>query len=160
MEFQKLPKSFDLSMRYAQAATKRLDWSEGLRRWRVAQRDFAYLPGPLGVAECLRQLDRIAEAEQTLLEACEHFPDNAWAFAEFAAFATIKGDHEEAVRRWDTVRERFPSFDHAFMRSAEALRAVGREADAEELLRVLVKRAPLHLPGHLEYARTAERRGN
>jgi tetratricopeptide (TPR) repeat protein len=157
---QKLPKSFELSMRYAQAATRRLDWPEGLRRWQVVQRNFNYLPGPLGVAECLCQLDRMAEAEHTLIEACEHFPDNAWSFAELAAFPTIKGDHEEALRRWDVVRERFPSFDHALIKSAEAMRAVGREADAEELLRMLVKRAPFLLAGQLEYARSADRRGD
>ena len=37
---------------------------------------------------------------------------------------------------------------------------VGREADANELLRLLVGRSPEYLPGNLEYAKSAQRRGD
>jgi tetratricopeptide (TPR) repeat protein len=155
---QKIPGNFDLSMRYAQAATRRLDWAEGLKRWQVLQHNFEHLPGPLGVAECLRELGRFDEAEQTLIQACERFHMNPWAFAELAKFSTIRRDFDEAVRRWESVLKQFPWFEYAYPAIAEALCDAGREGETDEWLRVGMTRSPGDIVVNLAYARSAHRR--
>jgi len=77
-----------------------------------------------------------------------------------AGLAAAQGDIDEVIRCWEVVLYRFPGFDRAYTAGAEAMRKVGREADADELLRQVVGRSPAYLAGHLEYARSAERRGD
>ena len=157
---QKVTDNLDLCMRYAQSAMGRRDWEEGLRRWKIVWDRFQPTSGLLGEAECLKELGRFDAAEIVLNDACERFHMNAWPFAQLAMLSTTKGDFDEAARRWDVVLSRFPWFEYAYPKAAEALRQVGREADADEILRVGMTRSPADLAVNLEYARSAHRRGD
>jgi len=69
---RRLPNNYDLCIRHAQAATRRRDWPEALKRWQMISNRFEHLPGPLGVAQCLKELGRLSEAKEILAGACEN----------------------------------------------------------------------------------------
>jgi tetratricopeptide (TPR) repeat protein len=150
----------DMLVRYAQHAARRCDWPEALLRWQRVIRQFQVVPGWLGAAQCLKEMGRFPEAENILTGACEHFHMNPWPFAESASLATTKGDFDEAVQRWESLLRQFPGFGFAYPKAAEALVKVGREAEADELLRVGITRSPEDLAINLEYARNAHRRAD
>jgi predicted Zn-dependent protease len=105
-------------------------------------------------------MGRMAEAEQVLTEACELFAENVYPFAELADLSTAKGKFDEAVQRWEVVLRRFPSFEFAYSKAAQALCEIGQEAEADEVLRAGITRSPANLAMTLEYARSAHRCGN
>jgi cytochrome c-type biogenesis protein CcmH/NrfG len=106
-------------------------------------------------------MGRFAEAQKVLSEACERWgTNNPWPFAVLADLATAKGEFEEAVQCWDVVLRRFPSFTIAYTKGAKAMRKIGREVEADELLRVAVTRFRSDLAVNLEYARSAHQRGD
>lgn len=156
----KLPEDFNMNVHYAQSAMHRREWPEALRRWQVLQGRFENIAGPLGVAQCLTQLDRIAEAEQVLSEARLHFGVSDRLLSELANLATAKGDLEGAVQCWEDVLRQFPFFASAYTKGAEAMRKIGRRAEADELLLFAVTRFQSDVVVHLEYARSAHRNGD
>jgi tetratricopeptide (TPR) repeat protein len=157
----KIPKDFDLHERYARHATQRREWTVALQRWETVTNRFEHqFLGPLGTARCLREMGRFLEAEEILAETCVRFDMVAWPFAELASLATAKGDFDEAVKRWELVLRRFPSLNSAYTNGADAMRRIGRDVQADELLRVAVSRFQSDLAANLEYARSAHRRGD
>ena len=156
---RKHPDNFELCRRYAQAATRRTDWPEGLRRWRVLS-NRQEIVGFLGEAECLRQIGRPDEADVVLTDACERFRGNSYPFVEAALLSASRGNLQEAVDRWKTVLDRFPGHESAYPKAAEAYRKNGQAAQADEVLRIGVTRFPTNLAIHLEYARNAHHRGD
>lgn len=65
---RKLPNDFDLHMQHARNATQRREWPEALQRWEVVRSRFeGQFLGPLGAAQCLRELGRYPEAEKILV---------------------------------------------------------------------------------------------
>jgi predicted Zn-dependent protease len=157
---RKLPDDLDLCKRYAQAAERRLDWPEGLRRWKTLSDRLDEVVGFLGEAGCLKQMGRLDEAEVVLTDACERFRGNSWPFAELASLSTTKGDFAAAARRWEAVLQLFSGHEPAYLKAAEALRLIDREAEADEVLRVGMTRFFANLAINLEYARSAHRRGD
>ena len=157
----KRPDDYDLCERHAEHATRRREWPEALRRWNWLWRRFKQIKGLLGAAQCLREMGRFAEAEKVLAEACERSGmNNPWPLAALADLATAKGEFEEAVECWERVLRRVPSFATGYTKCAEAMRKIGREAEADEVLRGAVTRFPLDLALQLAYARSAHRRGD
>jgi len=153
--------NYDLCELHAERATQRRDWPEALRRWNAVWRRFGQIRGLLGSAQCLTEMGRFAEAKKILDDACERSGmNNPWPFAALADLATAKGEFEEAVQCWDVVLRRLPGFAIAYTKGAEAMRKIGREAEAEELLRVAATRFPSNLAINLAYARSAHRRGD
>jgi tetratricopeptide (TPR) repeat protein len=158
---QKLPNEFELHVQHARNATQRREWPEALRRWEVVRRRFEHqFVGPLHAAQCLREMGRFAEAETILTEACERFYQIDWLYAESADLATAKGDYDVAVQRWAALLRRSPNFTIAYTKGAQALRKIGREVEADELLCIAVTRVLWDLPVHMEHARSAHRRGD
>jgi tetratricopeptide (TPR) repeat protein len=157
----KLPDNFELHVQHARNATQRRDWSEALGRWDAVRGQFELqFLGPLGAAQCLRELGRYADAETILDKYCQRFPGVDWLFAEQAELATAQGDFETAVLRWKALLRRSPGFAIGYPKSAAALRKTGQELEADELLGTAVTRVRSDLAVHLEYARSAHRRGD
>src|SRR5262249_23634293 len=109
---------------------------------------------------CLREMDRLAEAEKVLTEAGANYGESSGLFAEIADLATAKGDFDQAARCWKNATKLSPSSITAYTKGAEAMRKAGREAEADELLCVAVMRFKANLGIHLEYARSAHRRAD
>jgi tetratricopeptide (TPR) repeat protein len=153
-----LPADFSINARYARQAMQRHAWPEALRRWGLMRGRFENPAVPLGSAECLREMGHLAEAEEMLTETSTHYGESNGLMAELANLASARGDLEEAVRCWKNAVRLFPSFAIAYTKGAEAMRKVGREAEADELLCLAVKRIKTNLALHLEHARSAHRR--
>jgi tetratricopeptide (TPR) repeat protein len=154
----KAPTDFKINVRYAQQAVRRRTWPDALRRWELMQGRFEDIAVPLGIAKCLWEMGRFAEAEVVLTEAGTRYGVSDRLLAELANLATAKGNFDEAVQCWKSVVRQFPSFASAYTKAAEAMRKIGQEAEADELLCVAVTRFPANLAIHLEYARSAHRR--
>jgi tetratricopeptide (TPR) repeat protein len=153
-----LPTDFEMNRRYAQLAKQRRAWPEALRRWELMQSRFKDIAGPVGSAEALREMGRLAEAEEVLTEASKRYDESNRLIAEWANLATAKGDLTAAIEYWAKAVRLFPSFAMAYTRGAKAMRELGQETEADELLCLAVKRIKTNLALHLEYARSAHRR--
>jgi tetratricopeptide (TPR) repeat protein len=152
---------YDLCELHAEGATQRRDWPEALQRRNVVWRQFEQIRGLFGAAQCQTEIGRFAEVQKVLSEACERSGmNNTSPFAALADLAAAKGEFEEAVQCWDVVLRRVPSFAIAYTKGAEAMRKIGREVEADEFLRVAVTRFPSDLAVNLEYATSADRRGD
>lgn len=158
---QMAPNEAELHIQNARNAARCRDWPEALRRWEVVRSRFPQqFLGPLGAAQCLKELRRFDEAEEILGDARERFYRVNWIFVEWADLATAKGALEEAAVRWRAVLKRYPTFSHACLKATEALCKVGQVDEADEVLALAVERMRFDLAVHLEYARSADRRGD
>jgi predicted Zn-dependent protease len=154
----RLPDDFNVNVHYAHLAMHRNEWPEALRRWELMRGRFENSTVPLGLAQCLRELDRFAEAEQVLIDVRTRYGTTDSVLAEMADLAAAKGDFDEAVRRWKIVIDRFPQFITAYTKCAEAMSKIGKKTEADEVLHSATKRFRSDLAVHVEYARTAHRR--
>lgn len=148
-----------LCERHARLAMDRNDWAEGRTRWKLVWDRFESTPGLLGQADCLMRLGQQEEAAAIIEEACDRFHMNPWCFAARAELATARGAVEDAVTAWQSVLNQFPWFERAYWKLAEALQQVGRDADADEILRVGAARSPEDRETALAFARSADRLG-
>jgi predicted Zn-dependent protease len=156
----KFPHNYGIVVSYARHAERRRDWPEALVRWRVLKERFDEFLAPVGMAQSLREMGRYVEAEEIATEARERFPKSPWADVELARIAAAKGDLDGAAERWQIARQDFPDFNVAYTAGAEAERRVGREAEADKILTLGITRLRYDLGVHLEYARSADRRGD
>jgi tetratricopeptide (TPR) repeat protein len=154
----KFPTNFFIIEHYARIATQRRLWPEALRRWKLMQGRIDNIAVPLGIARCLREMNHLAEAEKTLADIHIRYKLNDEYFVESANLATAKGDFEAAIRCWQEAIKWNPFSAGAYMKGAAAMRSIGREADADELLCTAVGMCKSDLAIHLEYARSAHRR--
>jgi tetratricopeptide (TPR) repeat protein len=154
----KLSANFYIMERYARTAMQRRAWPEALRRWELMQDRFENIAVPLGIARCLREMGRLAEAERLLTEAGAYLKPNDEFFVEMANLATAKRDFDAAIRCWQDAIRWNPFSAGAYTRGAAAMHKVGREAEADELLRAAISMCKADLAVHLEYARNAHRR--
>ena len=104
----KFPDDGEVAMAFARMATLRFDWPKALERWRVVLGQQPSNATPyVGVGVALRELMRFEEADQVLLAALEKFPHQQNVVVNYAWTATRKRDWQEALRRWERVRELF-----------------------------------------------------
>ncbi len=145
----------------AWSAHDRGDWEQGAARWRSLQ---ALHPEqsvvPLGLAQCLLELDRPADAEATLGDALIRFPGEPQIQLEWARLAHRRRDWPEAARRWEAVRGLAAEVPDIGPSLIQALRESGRLDEADAVFAAMaprVKAAPSLLA---EYAWTANARGD
>jgi predicted Zn-dependent protease len=155
------PDEPELHIQHAHNAAQRLDWTEALNRWEVVRSRFdnRFL-GWLGVTHSLKELGRFDEAEKIVIETRERFYRVEWFAVEWAEIAAARGDLVEAAERWKSLLNRSPAFVVATLRGAEALRKIGRDAEADEVLTNGTVRMRSELSVHLAYAKSAEHSGD
>jgi tetratricopeptide (TPR) repeat protein len=129
-------RSVDIAVMYAEVAQTRGDLAAACERWATVRAidqgsPRGYREGALRLAE----FGRHAEADAVLRIANDRFPDEVWPTLEFANIAHARQDWNEAVARWEAVRRRFPRESAGYDRGSEALRAAGRDEEANALYR-------------------------
>ena len=85
----------------------------------------SHAENPAGFVEAamvLMRLDRLTEAEPLLTEGSSLFPNELALAIDRAWVAHRRRDWDEAVRRWDHVRDRFPHHSAGYTGAAASLR--------------------------------------
>jgi tetratricopeptide (TPR) repeat protein len=99
-----------LSLRFAELAASRKDWTAAARRWATAVRQLPdHEAAHRGLARALREAGRLDEAEQALLAAGARFPDSFPLALELAWSANARGDWPTAGARWRALMARAPA---------------------------------------------------
>jgi tetratricopeptide (TPR) repeat protein len=154
--FLRFPSSSEVATNYGWTAHARRDWEEAVRRWELVRVRYPDSPsGYAGGGAALRELGRFDEAEAVLRAGLERLPSSADIAVTHAAIAGFRRNWPEAAKRWEDVRARFPTSTSAYLGGAAALRALGRNEEAESVLAEGVELCPGQAEVAVEYARLA-----
>jgi len=128
------PRDIEIAVTRAYLSRLRGDLAAVCDRWTsVRSKDPYFIPGYRDGVECLIEAQRHADADAALLGAIERFPDQAWPLLDFARLAHNRGDWTQAVARWASLCQRFPTEEAGFVLGPEALKAAGRDVEAAAL---------------------------
>jgi tetratricopeptide (TPR) repeat protein len=124
-----------LAIDNAWIAHERGDFGEAMGLWNVIRSDFPdNVFGYTGAVATLREAGNFS-GELALIEtAIARFPDDANPQIERAYLAHALGDIQEAVLRWEMIRQFFPHQPAGYVGGAVALRAAGRGEEASLVL--------------------------
>jgi predicted Zn-dependent protease len=151
---RRMPRNPDVLAAWAVEAARRKDWAEAARRFaRMRQCGPERADGYEAGADVLISDGRGDEAEAVIAEGLRRLPEalNMWRAA--ARVADRLGNHDEAIRRWEALRDQFPGEPSGFLGGAEALARAGRGEDAAALIR----QAHDFFPGNKAIAEAAAR---
>lgn len=128
------PGAIEFLEAYAEVGLRRGDPHEALRRWEAVRNASPRSPRAwIFNALCLKTLQRYDEADRLLERAIAIVPDDQMAATEYAKIADERGDIEEALRRWQQMRDRLDNLT-GWVEVAIRLRRLGREQEAVALL--------------------------
>ena len=149
----RFPNEISLLVELAWMANARRDVPAAIERWAEVRRRMPdFWLGYTGGGAALRDAQRFDEADAVLTEATARFPKAQQPAIEFAQLAVVRRDWSEALRRWQTVAQRFPDRVDAYTGQAHALRELRRLPDAEAALRQAVERFPNRVEVQIELA--------
>lgn len=136
-------------------------WNESLPWWAaVREHGPQRVDGYVWASQALRQAGRLDEAEAQTADAVVRFPADAEVLVEHAQVAMARSDHEEALRRWAVVRERFPENSEAYTAPLTILRLSGRAQQAEAMAAEVLTRFPGNPAAILEQLQVAASRAD
>ena len=139
----RFPENLDVLVQRGWIAMTGECWDEALRWWALVRaRAPDRLDGYLWAIRALWRLARFEEAEAIAAEASDRFPGNADVEAERAWVAVNRGDWEAALARWMRVLAIQPGYRGAQARSIQAMRSLGRFAEAETAAATALARVP------------------
>lgn len=119
----------------ARTAARLKNWQEAARCWdAVTVSDPDDTRAYLGSTDARREMGHFDEAERIIGLAVARFPRNASLAIARAKLANARCDWPEALNRWESLRNAFPDNPWACLGKAQALRAVGQDEPAEQLL--------------------------
>ena len=142
-------------IQYAKLATMRDNHAEALTRWEYVRDRFHHIAGYRGVGLALQRLGRLDEAERVMSDVRSRFPIEFAPAVDLANLPLLRDDTEEALKRWHTVRERFPLVFDGYKESARLLRKLGRYDELDTLLEETIERFPSERLPLIEYALSA-----
>src|SRR4051794_21655155 len=133
----------------------------GLRRWAEVCAKFPdHQEGFVRLGETLRVAQRFEEADEVLAQALTRFPEYSGLAAAFAQSAQARGHWDDAEKRWNAFRQRFPEHVAGWCGGAEVLRNTGKSDQAEEFLEQTAERFRSDPSFLLQRALNATRRGD
>jgi tetratricopeptide (TPR) repeat protein len=119
----------------ARQAMERRDWVEACRHWESVLR----CPGRsaadyVDAAKAFREAAHYHDAERTISQGAEVFPDSESIAVAGAWLANARCDWPVAVNRWENVQARFPNNPWGFLGCIYALRGAGFPEKIDSLL--------------------------
>lgn len=127
---------------YAAVAHRRGDLAVAIRRCESLRRLFPDTAEGYTIASaCLADLGHNSEAESLISKAAVRMPHEAEIAFEYARCATRRGDWLEGLKRYNSIRSRFPHIS-ASTCASECLRRLKRYEEAEEITNDLFNRFP------------------
>lgn len=154
------PQDVGLRLEFARLAERRKDWTVALGRWIEVHEVCRHIAGVVGSAKALKELGRHDEADGLLSDAMYKAGNDPTVWLEHARIPEHKQDWEEAARRWEKLRSRFPMLPLVYIHSVRSLLELGHQADAEKVLREGISRLPDDPTPLIELAWLAHRRGD
>jgi tetratricopeptide (TPR) repeat protein/predicted O-methyltransferase YrrM len=146
---------------YGRIAEGRKDWTGMADRFAKVRQHFPdHSLGYTGTAQALSILGRIADAEGLLEAGQQRLPNEAALFIDHARMAELRRDWVALESRCASLRERFPDEPLPYAGGAMALRNLGRYDEADALLTDADLRFPINSAFWVEYARSADDRGD
>jgi predicted Zn-dependent protease len=132
---RRMPRDPEILIAWAREAMRRRDWAEAAQRFQRLRRHHPdRYEGYDQAATALSEDGRFDEAEALIAEGKQR--TNHWTMWQAAAkLAERAGDGEEAVRRWEALRARFPAEQAGYVHGAEALARFDRGEEAVALIR-------------------------
>ncbi len=151
----------DFARRQARAARQRGDLAGALAQ---LQPLLPGRPGDVGlrveIAECLRLLGRLAEADSMLHAALALAPDQPWVLGGLGLIARVRGDHAASLRHFEQATAALPDHPALRIERARALLDLGREAEAEAAFTAALALDPADARIHEGLGGIARRRGD
>jgi len=151
-----MPDDMTILLEWGRVAEARGDWKEAYRRWDSLRN--RHPAGYHGAALALHKLGRTAEAEALLAEGRFCHPIYAGLAIMQAQIAEETGDKAEALKRWATVRQRFPLDRAGYVDGLRVLREQQEWAEAEAVARAAIDRFATEAWPLVEYAELAHAR--
>lgn len=145
---------------HAKVAERRQDWLQSLGRWNVVLENFNHVAGLLGAARALHQLGRAQEAIDRLVATRMRYSTEVEVVLLLARLHESIGNLAEAERCYTFARERFPLMPGGYQENAKFLRKLGRDTEADDILRMAVDRFPDAASPLVEFAEFAAERQN
>lgn len=150
----------------AYVATDRGDLEAALERWTVAQKKFPGLSEPYaGLAGSLVKVGRLDEADAALKKGLAQDRNDTVCLMAWARLAETRGNFDEALARWEYMRETMPDIGHPTYQNgtlglASCLRVMGRFDEAVRLVEDYITKIGRQEAPVAELARIAEARGD
>lgn len=140
----------------AEAAMKKKDYQDALKKWELIISFFPLFPNAYTrKAVALRFLGHLEEADILLEEATKKFPPIQSMLHTHADTAMDRRDYLAAIARWDSLCEHFPNFLQAYIRKAVALIALNQLNEAELFLEKSLEKFPFAENLMIAYANIA-----
>ena len=155
-----VPKAIRPHVLYAEIGMRRQDFNEAKERWKsVADKFPNKAEGYAGEARAYAALGDFENDEKLCRSSIELMPQELWPYIELAEISMRQSDFSEALKRWDTVREKFPNKVPGYVRASVACCSLKKFAEAEELCRECMRVAPEDYRPYAEYAEVSLRQG-
>jgi len=135
--------------------------SDAIQRWESLISSRPVFPDAyVGAARAYRAAGRMQDASQVLQDAQAQFPDYPAIFVDWATIAVEQADWREALRRLQTVRERFADLPLGYAAAGHAWRHLGECDEADAVTDAGLARLPDHFELLTSHAWTAMVRQN
>jgi protein O-GlcNAc transferase len=158
---ERFPEEAALRYHYADISMRRRDWQEALIRWELMREKCPqHLGGLIGLGAALRELGRLDDAEEILAVTMQQCPDDAGAAYHYAEIAMRRRDWDEALKRWESMRETLPQHAGGHVGLGMVLIEIGRLDEAEEILAAAMRQFPADAGAAYHHADIAMRRGD
>ena len=143
----------------AKVALESGDTGAALQFWREAVARYPnFAKGSRDALTILLGLRLFDEAEALMREGQKRAPRDLYYVDGLARVAEHRGDNEEAIRRWERVRKKFPGAVSGYVRGAVCLERASQLDAAEALIEKAVKRFPGEVVAWIQWASAAEHR--
>jgi tetratricopeptide (TPR) repeat protein len=157
----RFPNEPNVFIDYGRIAELRKDWPGMADRFAEVRQRFPDNPeGYTGSAQALSMIGRVEDAEGLLEAGQQRLPNEAALFVDHARMAELRRDWLALESRCAPLRERFPAEPWPYVGGAMALRNLGRYDEADALLTDADLRFPINASFWVEYARSADARGD
>ena len=142
---------------YARVAQHQQMHVEALKRWTTVKEKFPdKIEAYLGLGNAYNGLYNHDEAEAMFLKAQAMDQGNPWAFIGYARVAQHQQMHAEALKRWTTVKDKFPDKIEAYLGLGNAYSGLSEYKQAEKMYLKAQAMDPSNPWGFIGYARVAQ----
>jgi predicted Zn-dependent protease len=139
----RFPRDPWMAVQHGWVAMRRKDWPDAIARWDFVRRHFpSQLQGYVDGGAALREAGLLDDADLVLRNGMTLFPGEPWLAIHYAWVAHFRADWEDAARRWEDVRTRFPEVTIGYLEGARALTLAGRSEEAAQLLAAAAAKFP------------------